>query len=242
MVTRDRKNIRIDSGKRKYALEKYHKYAPDFFKIKHDYGKTTSRKKILIICEGEKSEPNYLEWLKFEWRVQAEIEIIGKCGDPLHVVERAVKEKQNRRGIEKPDLIFAVFDKDDFPMARIENAYKIAKKHSINIVFSNESFELWYLLHFDYIEAALDRNSVCDKIGARIGRKYDKNDDKIFTEISKMICKAVKNAFKLERLNGTSRENPYTSMHRLIIEFASSSTMPPDIEKIIKEILDCVHI
>ncbi len=74
---------------------------------------------ILIVCEGEKTEPDYFKGLKKEWKVHpAQIEIIGKeCGNtPISVVEYAIKLKRERTKEAKKerelefDEVWCVFD------------------------------------------------------------------------------------------------------------------------------------
>lgn len=218
-------------------LKKYQHLALNLNNISTSTGKLDSRKKILLVCEGEKSEPNYFNWLKSNWRVNAEIEIIGKCGDPLCVVQRAIYEKVKTNFFNKYDYIWAIFDRDNFDMGRISQAFDLALKNGIGVIFSNESFELWYLLHFDYIEGALGRYDICNKLSSRIGCKYIKGDDKIFKILYPLLTNAIKNALKLDKLNGLKKNNPYTGVYMLIENFAKFSMDSPPTKPILDNIL-----
>ncbi len=50
------------------------------------------------------------------------------------------------------DRVWLVFDRDDFP--DFNKAIALARSHNLQVAWSNESFELWYLLHF---RAPVDR-------------------------------------------------------------------------------------
>lgn len=241
MVTRNRTRTAINASKREEIRRRYAKYAPDLASTNKDLGRSESRKKILIVCEGEKTEPNYFNWLKRIWRVNAEIEILGRCGDPLNVVKRAVQEKAQRKRETKPDSVFAVFDRDDFTLERINHAYRLAESNGIQIAFSNEAFELWYLLHFQYIDAALAREELRSKLEERIGKPYLKNDTSIFTILADKILSATRNARRLEACNDSTKDNPYTSVHWLILEFALAAAVAPDIKDTTEAIASLFH-
>jgi hypothetical protein len=59
-------------------------------------GRRAPRASILIVCEGEKTEPSYFKALRVALRLQtAEVEVCGKeCrSDPLKVVEYAIQRR-----------------------------------------------------------------------------------------------------------------------------------------------------
>lgn len=83
-----------------------------------------------------------------------------------------------------------VFDKDDF--ADFDEAVKAGKRKGYHIAWSNESFEYWLYLHFQYNEAALHRHDWSNKLNEVFNEKqlgdgkYSKNCKNIF-EIMKEI-------------------------------------------------------
>ncbi len=107
--------------------------------------------RFLIVCEGAKTEPNYFQ----SFRVPKEVIDIHGIGDnTIRIVEEAIrlKEKDNY------DQVWCVFDRDSFPPNRFNAAFILAGENSIKIAYSNEAFELWYLLHFNYYDSAMSRN------------------------------------------------------------------------------------
>lgn len=198
------------------------KLAPKLQRSTSKMGALKYRQKILIVSEGEKSEPQYFNWLKKKWRVNAEIEIIGAAGAPKDVVQKAISLFKDARSKKTSfDQVWCVFDKDDFPSDSIDEAFAIANRHQIRIAFSNESFEVWYLLHFNYFDSALGRRELCKKLSAELGFSYVKNDTKIFPKIQPQLTDAVRNARRLFEINGSTRANPVTGIFLLIKELAT---------------------
>jgi hypothetical protein len=55
------------------------------------------RERVLIVCEGEKTEPAYLHHLLLELRLGT-VTVVGGMVDPTHVVRRAIERSGRRRG------------------------------------------------------------------------------------------------------------------------------------------------
>ena len=47
---------------------------------------------FLIICEGEKTEPNYFRVLRLDHRLNASVEVWGEGLDPSQLLKRALAE------------------------------------------------------------------------------------------------------------------------------------------------------
>src|SRR5882762_5965439 len=108
---------------------------------------------FLIICEGEKTEPNYFKGLKRNLPkgtvAVADMTIEGTGRNTLSLVDFTIKYRKN--SIQQFDRIWAVFDRDSFTEEQFNNAITRAENHDINCAWSNEAFELWFLLHFQYV-------------------------------------------------------------------------------------------
>ena len=125
---------------------------------------------ILIVCEGEKTEPNYLGGLRATYRLSsANIKIVHPdATDPMSIVNFAETELGCKD--EGYDRVYCVFDRDshanyDAALRRIQNS-----QHGISGrlqgAISVPCFEIWLLLHFRYSTAsftASGRRSACDK-------------------------------------------------------------------------------
>lgn len=64
------------------------------------------------------------------------------------------------------DVTWAVFDKDDF--VDFNEAIAYAKANSINPAWSNEAFELWYYLHFQFLDTQVGRHQYIEMLTREI--------------------------------------------------------------------------
>ena len=104
---------------------------------------------ILVVCEGTKTEPNYFEaFAEIEQGVVVyDIEVKGLGRGTIDVVEKAIRLKNKNNY----DRVWAVFDKDDFPAKDFNKAIEMAQNNGVEVAWSNEAFELWYLYHFQNV-------------------------------------------------------------------------------------------
>jgi hypothetical protein len=170
--------------------------------------------RILIICEGEKTEPAYFDGFRVP---SVKIEIVGLGKDPLTLVEQAI----NRRGEGRYDQVWCVFDRDDVPAERFNRAIETAVRRGIGVAYSNQAFELWYLLHFYYIDAPLSRQDYVDRLSVQLGRPYRKNDGGLYQELLSAQPAALRHAERLLALynpHNPARDDPATTAHKLVQE------------------------
>lgn len=126
---------------------------------------------FLIVCEGGQTEPNYFQAFEKELPPYTlDIQALGTGCDPLGVVNAAI-ELKNRS---KKDSVWVVFDKDDFPARNFNAAIKTATTNNIKCAWSNEAFELWYILHFQYMNTSLSRKDYQQYIETEINSKANK--------------------------------------------------------------------
>lgn len=103
---------------------------------------------VLIVCEGEKTERTYLKnYRRRDTGVRIEIPNTSNT-DPLNLV-RFASLKAEELGINKnTGSVWIVFDVDSNSDVLIEKVRKLAKRKNMEVILSNPSFELWYLIHF----------------------------------------------------------------------------------------------
>lgn len=198
----------------------------------------SKRKFYLIVCEGEKTEPNYFESLKSNLpRGTLEltnIDIEGTGNNTLSIIKKAqeLKKKYEETYLREIDSVWAVFDRDSFPSDNFNNAINKGENSSpkINCAWTNEAFELWYLLHFNYYNTGVHRNQYRQFLEKEINRaantsnfKYQKNSKEMFSILKKYGSqeKAIDNAKRLEKLyddRNYLNHNPCTKVHKLISE------------------------
>ncbi len=176
-----------------------------------DYAQT-----FLIVCEGERTEPNYFRAFRIAGDVRR-IKVEGGCYNTLRLVEWAIE----LAGESDYDQVWCVFDRDAFPVEAFNNALKLAKQKGIQTAYSNEAFELWYLLHYHYYHTGIARQAYCEKLDALLGRKYQKNDRAIYQQLLPRQAEAIRNARRLLAEYDPpdpARDNPSTTVFRLVEE------------------------
>lgn len=173
------------------------------------------RQRFLIVCEGEQTEPNYFNELRVRGRIPGKVKGIGES--PIRVVEYAIK--LSKKG--SYDQVWCVFDRDVFPEKNFNAALRLAGQHHINVAYSNEAFELWYVLHFNYHQAASKRGSYAKMLTKLLKAPYEKNLPDMHKRLETRQETAIRNAEKLLSKYdppNPARDNPSTTVHWLVKE------------------------
>ena len=160
------------------------------------------QRNFLIVCEGEKTEPNYFNAIKRRMKSGAgsKVEVVGAGAHTRDLIDCAFAAiaKRKSEGLPMYYYIWLVFDRDSFEADDFDNAIKMAKDEKWHVGWSNEAFELWYLLHFQDIEGgALPRKQMFEMLETHLGRKYLKNDESIFDTIKGQSYCAIKRGERL---------------------------------------------
>ena len=126
------------------------------------------------------------------------------------------------------DKIWVVFDRDSFEPDNFNEAIDLCKNSSpeIGCAWTNEAFELWYLLHFHFYNTAINRKRYQKLIEGNLGGdyKYQKNSKEMYDLLKERgsLKLAIKFATKLEsEFEGRtdfSNHNPCTKVHHLVAE------------------------
>lgn len=181
--------------------------------------------RILVVCEGKRTEPLYFESLSTCpercWEgVVVEIQDVGQS--PSHVVQRAIALR-NAANVGY-DRVWAVFDKDDFTAEEFNGAIEHARNDEIECAWSNEAFELWFLLHFHYHDVATSRSDYSRMLHKRLAAPYAKNQVDVYDKILSAggsTTRAIGNAKTLEEYWGVTDthyagHNPRTKVFALV--------------------------
>lgn len=184
---------------------------------------------FLIVCEGVKTEPNYFRALEKDLpRGTIEIKIDGTGRNTIGLVNYAISQRDC--ALRKFDRVWVVFDKDDFPDENFNGAIIKASSNDINCAWSNEAFELWFLLHFQYVNTGMNREEYKEYLEREIKRKsgnanyeYLKNDPNTFSILKTHgnQIQAIEWAKQLKQTHIDERHathNPCTRVHELIEE------------------------
>lgn len=190
------------------------------------------RCRVLIVCEGETTEPLYFrsfEMMRNSSSIVFEINTGGGGINTLQIVDEAVKLKKEAEEDGNPyDSVWAVFDKDDFPDSDFDNAISKAEQQGIGCAWSNEAFELWYVYHFVNRTTPMSRSDYPGAITREVrkcgkkGYTYTKNDPKMRRILSDCGCderQAIRWAenqactFEGEKFHS---HNPCTMVYKLV--------------------------
>jgi hypothetical protein len=176
--------------------------------------------RFLIVCEGEKTEPNYFRGLAQDHRLNARVTVMGKGLDPSQLVETTQTER--RLGdYDHDDRVWCVFDRDSWTAENFNSALAQARQHKILVAYSNEAFELWYLLHFHYYHTGITRRQYITKLEKELGHPYAKNSRDIYRELRSRHEDALRNARTLLAQYDPAdpaNDNPSTTVHLLVEE------------------------
>ncbi|MDR0880161.1 MAG: RloB family protein [Clostridioides sp.] len=142
--------------------------------------------KILIVCGGT-TEENYFENFK-KGLADVSIVVENNPKSPRRIVESAIKSMQNTHYIH----VWCVFDKDDF--VDFDGAIKQANKNGINVAFSNQAFELWFLCHYMYIDGKMNRNAYYSQLSRYMKVRYHKTKINHYDLLNDNIHVAINNA------------------------------------------------
>jgi len=151
-------------------------------------------KKVLIVCEGENTEPSYFRELASFYKLTFidKKNIVGTGYTQKRIVEEAEKlSKEDNYG-----EVWCVFDHDPKPdnTTQTQNfnaAIVMAEARGFKVAYSNEDFEFWIILHFEAHQgAAMDRSLYYDKINEYLKEhslEYNKDSKIITPEIFEVL-------------------------------------------------------
>lgn len=192
---------------------------------------------FLIVTEGKRTEPLYFKGIQrlIQEKVGGRIDVVSvpvvdiygegcSTGKLIEMTEQIVKKAkiiyQN---------VWVVFDRDDFD--DFDQAIKKGMEKGYKIAWSNQSFEYWIYLHFNYSDSGLHRDEWNKKLNEMFRQynlgdgKYHKNYEDIYNMLN--LCdgvnRAVRNAKRRmeefdEKKMKPSMYDPGTTVYRLVEE------------------------
>lgn len=195
--------------------------------LKRKKAKRSPYAKVLIVCEGEKTEPKYFSDARDFYKLNTvNVEIRGDMGsDPMSLVSFAKQRyREEKDAGDAFDKVFCVFDRDEH--SHYEKALNDLKHTSPKNIFvpinSVPCFEYWLLLHFDYttspFSASGGRTAAQNVVKAlkTYVANYQKGD-KVFASLQGQLAFAKANAARVSAESArTGNENPSTRVHELV--------------------------
>lgn len=179
--------------------------------------------RVLIVCEGAKTEPNYFSELARHYELStANIEIVGAGADPLTIVKKGKKwQQKERRTGEKYDRVYCVFDRDEH--AHFQQASLLAQRSKLRLGRSWPCFEFWILLHFCFSRRPYGRShgrspaENCIRDLRQHWPNYEKATEGVFLQLRHALENAKEHADRAEvDARQTGNPNPSTEVHRLV--------------------------
>lgn len=154
------------------------------------------------------------------------IKVEGKGDNTLNLYNKAKNLATNSANIYRH--VWVVYDTDDFPATHIDETARLCEMDSnaettYHAIWSNQCVELWFLLHFSFLQSDLHRNEYWPKLTEilkSLGEgEYKKNRDDMYRILHPYMDAAIANAQKLEKINEgktPSRSAPGTMIHKLV--------------------------
>jgi RloB-like protein len=164
--------------------------------------------RILIVCEGEKTEVNYFkEIIKQNRLSSANIKVTNADGtNPTKIIDYAERLSKNF------DLIYAVSDRD----SHIDYFAALQRKTEVLKIISVSCFEFWLLLHFEDQTNFIDRKTALSKMKSHIAG-YEKASKGIYALTKDNYPLAKARAENLRRKHAPdSGIAPYTNVDALV--------------------------
>ena len=222
---------------------------------KSDFRRTTNKKTtipdIIIACEDSVSSPTYFRMIVnnlIEKKIITQDSFVispHKHSNPMGVLDDLKRYKKEGKVYKDFDHRWIVIDRDsprvnggghskeDFNNT-LKNAKSKKSNFNIEVAYANDSFELWYLLHFEYRNSAISRDEILTQVIKRLKEvdiykfaKLSKDNIKqenytrlIFETLKPLQSVAIRNAKKLLDSYGDEHnpesDNPSTRVHLLV--------------------------
>lgn len=190
--------------------------------------------RILIVTEGSKTEPLYLEEIRAAYQLHSanvEVQPSQLGTEPLHVVQYA-KDLFCNGDLHKSirpksfDQVYVVFDRDAHPS--YFNALNLAQsldgklrndenqRISFRSIASIPCFELWLLLHFEEVLSPMHRNDLIKNLKQYVPN-YSKGKGGMYAATESNLGLATQRAKALaENFTAYTDPEPFTALHELV--------------------------
>ena len=180
------------------------------------------KQSFLIVCEGEKTEPDYFKAFRM---TTATVKAVGQAMNTMTLVCKAISIREADKKRKKVyDQCWVVFDKDDFPAKDFNQAIQFAEKNGFRVAYSNQAFEYWFLLHYNLYTGAIHRNQYKEMLTKLTDMQYNKTEGYGAVMYNLLLPRqqhAIHNAeFVLAEIShgNPAEEESSTTVHKLVLE------------------------
>lgn len=198
------------------------------------WGRKPLPKPFYLFCEGAVTEANYFRgfqrYLEQEPVYRGMLTIVPCASNTTQIVREA--EKYAEKHLLSEGEVWCVFDKDDFPAARFNEA--VARTETLtaessgvswHAAWSNECFEIWFVLHFADYRANNDREQYLHFLKKQLGG-YRKNQEDLFDRLleegsPRLAIRYARRMLEEAGSRPPSEIAPGTTVFRLVEELAA---------------------
>ena len=184
----------------------------------------------LIVTEGTDTEPAYFgaikEIINKRYPEKIHLDVSGEGDNTISLFGRAKLLAGNNSNVYKH--VWIVYDTDDFPADHIDRVLQLCVENSteetmFHAIWSNQCIELWFLLHFSFIQSDIHRTEYWPKLTEHLKQigagEYMKNRKDMYQILYPYMNYAIGNAKRLNALNEgklPSKAAPETKVYELI--------------------------
>lgn len=181
----------------------------------------TEHRAILVVSEGEKTEPDYFNGLarlirKANVTVHSlSLKVVGVGDDPRRVVEEAIRRKGSSSD-DPFDSVWAVVDVDQH--ATLNEAIAMASRAGVQVAVSNPCFEVWLLMHFENVRAHQSSKDLAGRLS-----KYGVAGKRLplaFPYHQRVAAQQRANTTYPEAASNSIGPNPSTAAHLVVEDIA----------------------
>jgi hypothetical protein len=180
--------------------------------------------RVLIVCEGEKSELKYFNDVAVTYRINLTITTAQKRTEPIQIIQTAKDKLKVDKDFE---WVYVVFDRDNHQtyLAALAKARELDEEYSRKkkplrfiAIPSVPCFEFWLLLHYHYRDTRLTSAEALALLSTPTRLpSYSKGMTGLFRSTQDKLSQAKANAAKLRTLfTPDSGKDPYTAVDELI--------------------------
>ena len=201
-----------------------------WMKARRDKPKKIQPEYHLIVTEGSDTEPAYFgamrDVINSAYPDRIQLSIHGAGDNTLNLFQKTKQlASASANGYKH---VWVVYDMDDFPADHINKTAELCASESTedttyHAIWSNQCIELWFLLHFSFMQSDLHRSSYWPKLTKILSFQglgaYEKNRIDMYRILLPYMEAAIANAEKLEKINAgklPSDSAPGTKIHVLV--------------------------
>jgi hypothetical protein len=187
-----------------------------------------------IYCEGENTEPEYFK--SFPVNTETNVTAIGLGRSKTALIEKTIELLsrdhflKRQKNYDEDRQLWVVFDYDIREVNEVydyNHAIHLAHSKSIRVAYSNDSFELWFVLHYQFQNTALTRKEFYEILSAKLNCNYEEegktkefaqNLYRVFLPKQKDAIQNAKRLFEEQNHLVFNEQNPCTTVFQLVEE------------------------